>query len=53
LLEFLSFFSRYVPIGLLEHLPPNLNERPPAYRGRDDLETLLASKNYKDWIKIR
>lgn len=53
LLEFLSFFSRYVPIGLLEYLPPSLNERPPAYRGRDDLETLLASKNYMDWIKIR
>ncbi|KAK5663504.1 hypothetical protein OQA88_3934 [Cercophora sp. LCS_1] len=52
LLEFMSFFHRYVPIGLLEYLPPNLNERPPAYRGRDDLETLLASKNYKDWIKI-
>ncbi|KAK4129470.1 FMN-linked oxidoreductase [Parathielavia appendiculata] len=52
LLEFLSFFHRYVPIGLLEHLPPSLNDRPPAYRGRDDLETLLASKNYKDWIKI-
>ncbi|KAK4105743.1 FMN-linked oxidoreductase [Parathielavia hyrcaniae] len=52
LLEFLSFFHRYVPIGLLEYLPPTLNDRPPAYRGRDDLETLLASKNYKDWIKI-
>lgn len=53
LLEFLSFFHRYVPTGLLEYLPPSLNDRPPAYRGRDDLETLLASKNYKDWIKIR
>ncbi|KAK3943679.1 hypothetical protein QBC46DRAFT_376784 [Diplogelasinospora grovesii] len=52
LLEFLSFFTRYVPIGLLEYLPPSINERPPAYRGRNDLETLLASKNYKDWIKI-
>ncbi|AEO70257.1 d7da2ec3-a773-41b7-a0f2-3e2b8df0156f [Thermothielavioides terrestris] len=52
LLEFLSFFNRYVPVGLLEYLPPNLNDRPPAYRGRNDLETLLASKNYKDWIKI-
>ncbi|KAK1754997.1 hypothetical protein QBC47DRAFT_382415 [Echria macrotheca] len=52
LLEFLSFFNRYIPIGLLEYLPPSLNERPPAYRGRNDLETLLASKNYKDWIKI-
>lgn len=53
MLEFLSFFTRYVPIGLLEHLPPSINERPPAYRGRDDLETLLASKDYRDWIKIR
>lgn len=52
MLEFLSFFSRYIPIGVLEHLPPSINERPPAYRARDDLETLLASKNYKDWIKI-
>lgn len=53
LLEFLSFSCRYIPIGLLEHLPPSLNDRAPAYRGRDDLETLLASDNYKDWIKIR
>jgi tRNA-dihydrouridine synthase 3 len=53
LLEFLSFFHRYVPTDLLEYLPPSLNERPPAYRGRSDLETLLASKDYKDWIKIR
>ncbi|CAP60127.1 uncharacterized protein PODANS_1_4430 [Podospora anserina S mat+] len=53
LLEFLSFFSRYVPVGLLEYLPPSINERPPAYKGRNELETLLASKDYKDWIKIR
>jgi len=53
LLEFMSFFHRYVPVGLLEYLPPSLNDRPPAYRGRNELETLLASKNYKDWIKIR
>ncbi|KAF9869606.1 dihydrouridine synthase [Colletotrichum karsti] len=52
LLEWLSFAHRYVPIGLLEHLPPDLNDRPPAYFGRNDLETLLASKNYRDWIKI-
>ncbi|KAH6656939.1 hypothetical protein BKA67DRAFT_175423 [Truncatella angustata] len=52
LLEWLSFTHRYVPIGLLEHLPPSLQDRPPAYRGRSDLETLLASANYKDWIKI-
>lgn len=53
LLEYLSFTHRYIPLGLLEHLPPRINDRPPAYRGRDDLETLLASNNYKDWIKIR
>jgi tRNA-dihydrouridine synthase 3 len=53
LLEFLSFFYRYIPVGVLDYLPPSLNDRPPAYQGRNDLETLLASDNYKDWIKIR
>ena len=53
LLEWLSFAYRYVPVGILEHLPPSLQDRPPAFRGRNDLETLLASENYKDWIKIR
>lgn len=53
LLEWLSFSCRYVPLGLLETLPPRLGDRPPMYRGRDDLETLLCSPNYKDWIKIR
>lgn len=53
LLEWLSFAYRYVPLGILEHLPPNLQDRPPAFKGRNELETLLASDNYKDWIKIR
>ncbi|TAQ83917.1 hypothetical protein B7494_g7760 [Chlorociboria aeruginascens] len=52
LLEWLSFAHRYVPVGLLDHLPPSLQDRPPAYRGRDDLETLLASNNYLDWLKL-
>ncbi|KAK5134609.1 hypothetical protein LTR08_006265 [Meristemomyces frigidus] len=52
LLEWLSFSCRYVPIGLLEYLPPKFGDRPPAYRGRSELETLLSSANYKDWIKI-
>lgn len=52
LLEWLSFAYRYVPVGLLEVLPPSLNDRPPAYVGRNDLETLMASNNYKDWIKL-
>lgn len=53
LLEWLSFAHRYVPIGLLERLPPDLNDRPPAYEGRDEMETLMASSNFRDWIKIR
>lgn len=52
LLEWLSFAYRYVPIGLLEYLPPQINDRPPAWRGRNELETLMGSGNYKDWIKI-
>ena len=53
LLEWLSFAYRYIPVGLLDHLPPSLQDRPPAWRGRNDLETLLGSDDYKDWIKIR
>lgn len=53
LLEWLSFAYRYVPVGIMEHLPPSLQDRPPAWRGRSDLETLLGSGNYRDWIKIR
>ncbi|KAK0553087.1 tRNA-dihydrouridine synthase 3 [Tilletia horrida] len=50
--EALSFTHRYVPAGILEHLPPRLNDRPPVFRGRDELETLLASSNSADWVKI-
>lgn len=53
LLEWLSFTHRYVPVGIMEVLPPSLQDRPPAWKGRNELETLLASDNYKDWIKIR
>jgi tRNA-dihydrouridine synthase 3 len=52
LLEWLSFAYRYIPIGLLEHLPPRINERPPPFRGRDEMETLMASNDYRDWVKI-
>jgi tRNA-dihydrouridine synthase 3 len=52
LCEALSFQYRYIPIGLLEYLPPRLNDRPPLFRGRDQLETLLASGDSRDWVKI-
>ncbi|KAK0848436.1 tRNA-dihydrouridine synthase 3 [Friedmanniomyces endolithicus] len=52
LLEWLSFSCRYVPIGILDELPPKFGDRPPAFRGRSDLETLLSSGDYRDWIKI-
>ncbi|RMZ85828.1 hypothetical protein DV737_g426, partial [Chaetothyriales sp. CBS 132003] len=52
LLEWLSFACRYVPVGLLDVLPPEIQDRAPRYRGRDELETLMASDDYKDWIKI-
>jgi tRNA-dihydrouridine synthase 3 len=52
LCEALSFQYRYVPIGLLERLPGRLNDRAPAFRGRDDLESLLASGDSRDWVKI-
>lgn len=52
LMEWLSFAYRYVPVGMLEYLPPRIQDRPPAFRGRNELETLLASDNYKDWLKI-
>jgi hypothetical protein len=73
LCEALSFHYRYVPIGLLEVLPPRVNDRSPLFRGRDELggclrmlsltfesrllapmrkETLLASGDSRDWVKI-
>lgn len=50
--EALSFQHRYVPVGLLERFPVQLNERAYPFRGRDQLETLLASENSEDWIRI-
>ncbi|KAJ8313578.1 hypothetical protein KUTeg_008139 [Tegillarca granosa] len=52
LLEWLSFLHRYIPVGLLEQVPQKINERPPFYVGRNDLETLMKSSNCGDWIKI-
>ncbi|KAL7538528.1 hypothetical protein ACHAXR_008618 [Thalassiosira sp. AJA248-18] len=53
LLEWLSFLHRYVPVGLMEVLPQQMNHRPPNNMcGRSDLETMMLSKNCADWIKI-
>lgn len=50
LLEWLSYTCRYIPVGLLDVIPQRLNWRPPAYSGRDDLETLMASDSAADWV---
>lgn len=52
LLEWLSFCYRYIPVGILERVPQKVNERPPNFKGRNDLETLMASGNCADWIEI-
>uniref|UniRef100_UPI0009B42EA5 tRNA-dihydrouridine(47) synthase [NAD(P)(+)]-like isoform X2 n=1 Tax=Monopterus albus TaxID=43700 RepID=UPI0009B42EA5 len=52
MLEWLSFMCRYIPVGLLERVPQKINERPPYYMGRNYLETLMASQNVGDWVRI-
>ncbi|CAL4118967.1 unnamed protein product, partial [Meganyctiphanes norvegica] len=51
MLEWLSFLYRYIPVGLLDQ-PQGINQRPPKYFGRNDLETKMASGNAKDWVEI-
>lgn len=51
MLEFMSFHHRYVPVGLLER-PLAMNERSPQWTGRNEMETLLGSEDFRDWIKI-
>ena len=46
-------FCRYIPVGVLEQPPQRINEKPPSFIGRNDLETLMASRNSEDWVKIR
>jgi tRNA-dihydrouridine synthase 3 len=54
LCEWLSFQHRYVPVGLIETslLPQKINQRPQAFKGRSELETLMGSPNVNDWIKL-
>ncbi|EPY51923.1 tRNA dihydrouridine synthase Dus3 [Schizosaccharomyces cryophilus OY26] len=51
-LEFMSFFHRYTPIALYEVARPRLNQRPPLYNARDEMEGMLASTNVNDWVKL-
>jgi len=54
LLEWLSFTYRYTPLGIVEreHQRVQMTQRPPNLVGRDDLETLMASRDANDWMKI-
>ncbi len=51
LLEWLSYLCRYVPEGITSS-PQTMIQKPPVYFGRSDTETLLASTESSDWIKI-
>ncbi|CAL9729248.1 tRNA-dihydrouridine(47) synthase [NAD(P)(+)] [Monosporozyma unispora] len=50
--DFMSFFHRYIPMGICERYPVKLNERPPHWQGRDEMETKLGSLDSQDWIKL-
>ena len=54
LMEWLSFLHRYVPVGLMERpdVSTKLNLRPPGYYARTDLESLMASEEQADWLKL-
>eukprot|EP00730_Choanoeca_flexa_P018632 TRINITY_DN9070_c0_g2_i1.p1 TRINITY_DN9070_c0_g2~~TRINITY_DN9070_c0_g2_i1.p1 ORF type:complete len:609 (+),score=124.53 TRINITY_DN9070_c0_g2_i1:2-1828(+) len=52
LLELMSFTCRYIPVGLLERLPPRMNDRPPWFVGRNDMETWLSSNMAEDWVRL-
>ncbi|OLL26245.1 tRNA-dihydrouridine(47) synthase [NAD(P)(+)] [Neolecta irregularis DAH-3] len=47
-----SFLHRYVPVGILEILPPRLQDRVSRWCPRNEMEQLLASTNSADWVKI-
>lgn len=50
--EFMLFTHRYIPVGILERQAIKINDRPPFWKGRNELETLLGSLDYRDWIKV-
>lgn len=53
LLEWMTYTHRYVPVGLLERgVAQHMHLRPVPYRGRNELESLLASDDVKDWMRV-
>ena len=53
MLEWMSYTHRYVPVGLLESgVAQAMHLRPAPYRGRNDLESLLASDETEDWMRV-
>ena len=53
LMEWMSYTHRYVPVGLLESgVAQKMHLRPMPYRGRTDLESLLASDAVEDWGRV-
>ena len=52
LCEWQAWLCRYIPVGVLEVLPPKMNHRSPGFVPRDELEGLLAGDQVSDWMKI-
>lgn len=52
LLELQSFHCRYVPVGLLHQGASKLLWKVPQFKGRCELETLLASHEVHDWVEL-
>ena len=50
-LEWMSFLCRYSPVGITEKIQ-KMQDRPPSFVPRSDLEKMLSSKNPQDWIQI-
>jgi tRNA-dihydrouridine synthase 3 len=53
MLEWMSYTHRYVPVGLIERgVTQKMTLRPMPYEGRNELETMLASDDVRDWIAL-
>jgi tRNA-dihydrouridine synthase 3 len=53
MLEWMSYTHRYVPVGVIERgVTQKMTLRPMPYEGRNELETMLASDDVRDWIAL-